>query len=39
MGNKILKTTEIFDKIEHLKTREVTYWAKSSGPLVNHIIG
>ena len=39
MGNKIPNTTEIFDKIEHLKTRGVTYWAESSGPLVNHIMG
>ena len=38
-GKKILKTTEIFDKTEHLKIRGVTYWAESSGPLVNHIIG
>ena len=37
-GKKILETTEIFDKIEHLKNRGVTYWAESSGPLVDHII-
>ena len=39
VGNKILKTTEIFDKIEHLKNLGVTYRAESIGPLVNHIIG
>ena len=38
VGNTILKTAEIFDKVEHLKNRGVTYWAKSSRLLVDHII-
>jgi len=38
MGNKISKTTEIFDQIYHLKNRGVTYWAERIGPLVDHII-
>src|SRR5882762_4818205 len=37
MGNKILKTTGIFDDIDHPKSQEVTYWAKRIGPLVDHI--
>ena len=28
VGNKIAKTAEIFDKVEHLKSRGVTHWAK-----------
>ena len=37
MGNKILKTTGIFDDVDHLKILEVTYWAERIGPLVGHI--
>ena len=39
MENKILKTIELFEKIEHLKSQEVAYWAESSGQLVDHIMG
>jgi hypothetical protein len=38
VGNKIYETTEIFDKIYHLKNRGVTYWAERTGPLIDHII-
>ena len=37
MGNKIPKTTEIFDDVDHPKSRGVTYWAERIGPLVDHI--
>jgi hypothetical protein len=38
MGNKISKTTEIFDDIDHSKRGGGgTYWAKRIGPLVDHI--
>jgi hypothetical protein len=38
MGNKIPKTTEIFDDVDHPKSRWVTYWAERIWPLVDHII-
>ena len=38
MGNKIPKAAEIFDDVDHPKSRGVTYWAKRIGPLVDHII-
>jgi hypothetical protein len=38
MGNKIPKTTGIFDDVDHPKSRWVTYWAKRIGLLVDHII-
>jgi hypothetical protein len=38
VGNKIYKTTEILDKIYHLKNRGVTYWAESTGLLIDNII-
>ena len=38
MGNKIPKTTGIFDDVDHSKSRGVTYWAERIGPLVDHII-
>jgi len=37
MGNKIPKTTRIFDDIDHPKSWGVTYWAEKIGPLVDHI--
>ena len=37
MGNKIRKTTGIFDDVDHSKSRWVTYWAERIGPLVDHI--
>ena len=37
MGSKIPKTTEIFDDVDHPKSRGVTYWAERIGPLVDHI--
>ena len=37
MGNKIPKTTGIFDDIDHPKGQEVTYQAERIGPLVDHI--
>ena len=37
MGNKIPKTTGIFDDVDHPKSRWVTYWAERIGPLVDHI--
>ncbi len=37
MGNKIPKTTGIFDDVDHPKNRGVTYWAERNGPLVDHI--
>ena len=37
MGNKIPKTTGVFDDVDHPKSRWVTYWAKRIGPLVDHI--
>ena len=37
MGNKIPKTTGIFDDVDHPKNRGVTYWAERIGPLVDHI--
>src|SRR6267154_5893107 len=38
MGNKIPKTTRIFDDIDHSKRQEVIYWAERIAPLVDHII-
>jgi hypothetical protein len=38
MGNKIPKTTRIFDDVDHPKIQWVTYWAERIGPLVDHII-
>jgi hypothetical protein len=38
VGNKIPKTTGIFDDVDHLKSRWVTYWAERIGLLVDHII-
>ena len=38
MGNKIPKITQIFDDVDHPKSRGVTYWAERIGPLVDHII-
>jgi len=37
VGNKIPKTTGIFDDVDHPKNRGVTYWAERIGPLVDHI--
>src|SRR5882762_3017813 len=37
MGNKIPKTTGIFDDVDHPKSRGFTYWAERIGPLVDHI--
>jgi hypothetical protein len=37
VGNKLPKTTEIFDDVDHPKIRGVIYWAKRIGPLVDHI--
>ena len=37
MGNKIPKTTGIFDDVDHPKRRGVTYWAERIGALVDHI--
>jgi hypothetical protein len=37
MGNKIPKTTGIFDDIDHPKSQEFTYWAERIEPLVDHI--
>jgi hypothetical protein len=37
VGNKIPKTTGIFDDVDHLKSRGGTYWAERIGPLVDHI--
>ena len=37
MGNKIPKTTGIFDNVDHSKSWGVTYWAERIGPLVDHI--
>ena len=37
MGNKIHKTTGIFDDVDHPKNRGVTYRAERIGPLVDHI--
>ena len=37
MGNKIPKTTEIFDDVDHPKIGGVTYWAERIGSLVDHI--
>jgi hypothetical protein len=38
VGNKIHKTTGIFDDVDHPKSRWVTYRAKRIGLLVDHII-
>jgi hypothetical protein len=38
MGNKIPKTTGIFDHVDHPKIWWVTYWAEWIGLLVDHII-
>ena len=37
VGNKLPKTTGIFDYIYHPKSWGITYWAKRIGPLVNCI--
>jgi hypothetical protein len=37
VGNKIPKTTGIFDNIDHPKIQGVTYWAEMIGTLVDHI--
>jgi hypothetical protein len=37
VGNKIPKTTRIFDDVDHLKSQWVTYWAERIG-LVDYII-
>jgi hypothetical protein len=37
VGNKIPKTSGIFDDVDHPKSRGVTYWAERIGPLVDHI--
>jgi hypothetical protein len=37
MGNKILRTTRIFDDVNDSKSQGVTYWAERIGPLVDHI--
>jgi hypothetical protein len=37
VGNKIPKTTGIFDDVDYPKSRGVTYWAKRIGPLVDQI--
>jgi hypothetical protein len=31
VGNKIDKITRIFDRVEHIKSQEVTYWAEKKG--------
>jgi hypothetical protein len=38
VGNKIPKTTGIFDDVDHPKSRWVTHWAERIEPLVDHII-
>ena len=38
MGIKIDKITRIFDKVEYIKNRGVTYWAEKNGPIVIRII-
>jgi hypothetical protein len=38
VGNKIYKIPIIFEYIEHLKNRGVTYWAERNGLLVDYII-
>jgi len=37
VGNKIPKTTGIFDDVDHPKNQRVTYWVERIGPLVDHI--
>jgi hypothetical protein len=37
VGNKIPKTTGIFDDVYHPKSQVITYWAERIEPLVNHI--
>jgi hypothetical protein len=37
VGNKISKTTGIFDNVDHPKRRGVTFWAERIGPPVDHI--
>jgi hypothetical protein len=37
VGNKIPKTTGIFDDVDHHKSWRVTHWAERIGLLVNHI--
>jgi hypothetical protein len=37
VGNKIPKTTRIFDDVDHPKGWGVTYWAERIRPLVDHI--
>jgi hypothetical protein len=38
VGSKIDKITKIFDKVEDIKNRRVTYWAEKNGPTVIQII-
>jgi hypothetical protein len=37
-GSKIEKITGIFDKVEHIKTQGITYWAEKNGPTFIWII-
>ena len=37
VGNKIPKTSGIFDDIDHPQSQWVTYWAERIGPLVDLI--
>jgi len=37
MGNKITKTSEIFDDIDHSKSWGIAYWAGRIGPLIDDI--
>ena len=39
VGSKIDKITRIFDKVENIKNRGVTYWPEKNGPTVIRIIG
>jgi hypothetical protein len=38
VGSKIDKIIKIFDNVENIKYRGVTYWAKKNGPTVIRII-
>jgi hypothetical protein len=38
VGSKIDKITRIFDNVENIKNRGVTYWAEKNGPTVIRII-
>jgi hypothetical protein len=37
VGNKITKTTGIFEDVDHPKSQRATYWTERIGPLVDHI--